>query len=182
MRLVVAMTGASGQILGQRVLEELAARGDCEVHLVVTRGAQLTIEHELPAERRELPAAHRHSEGALDAPIASSSFLTDAMVVVPCSMKTLAAIAHGLSDNLVTRAADIHLRTKRRLVIVPRETPLSAMGIENMLRVAQAGAIVLPPMLSYYNRPTTLSDATNFVVGKILDALQIETKVYRRWE
>lgn len=179
-RIVVAMTGASGQAIGQRLLEELARRDDTEVHLVVSRGAELTQRYEIPG--KDLPATKRYGENQLDAAISSSSFLTSGMAIAPCSMKTLASIAHGLSDNLVTRAAEIHLRTKRRLVVVPRETPLSTMAIENMLRVARAGAIVLPPTIAYYNQPKSLDDATNFFVGKILDNLGISTEVYKRWE
>ena len=177
----MALTGASGQVIGVRLLQEFARRGDVETHLVVSRGAKLTMTHEL-GPNLDLPASRRYEESELDAPISSSSFLTDGMVVAPCSMKTLAAIAHGFSDNLVTRAADIHLRTRRPLVVVPRETPLSPMAIENMLRVSQAGAIVLPPTIAYYNKPASIDEATNFFVGKILDNLGIETKVYRRWE
>lgn len=180
MRLVVAMTGASGQIIGKRLLEEL--RGH-EVHLVVSKGAELTMKYELPGVTPEaLPCVRRYGEKELDAAISSSSFLTDGMAVAPCSMKTLAALAHGLSDNLVTRAAEIHLRTRRRLVLVPRETPLSTMAVENMLRCAQAGAIILPPTIAYYNKPKSLEDATDFFVGKILDNLGIPTGVYKRWE
>jgi 4-hydroxy-3-polyprenylbenzoate decarboxylase len=176
MEIVVAITGASGAVLGLRLLEQLGAH---RVHLIVTEAARLVIRQELG--QCELPCTHRYDETALDAPIASSSHLIDAMVVVPCSMRTLAAIAHGLSDNLVARVGDVALRMRRRLVLVPRETPLSLPAIENMRMACLAGAIILPPVMGYYSNPETVDDVTDFFVGKILDQLGIENHLYRRW-
>jgi len=177
MRIVVAITGASGAILGQRLLENLT---DHEVHLIVSKAAKMVIAHEL-GEGASLPATVCYEEDEWDSPLASSSFLVDAMAIVPCSMKTLSGIAHGYADNLILRAAENVLRLGRRLVVVPRETPLSLADIENMRRVKLAGAIVLPPNMAYYYRPQTVGEVTDFFVGKILDVLGIEHGLYRRW-
>ena len=176
MRLVVAITGASGAPMAVRLLEVLGAH---EVHLIVTRPAERVISHELGAPT--LPAAHRYTAQDLDAPIASSSYPIDAMVVIPCSMKTLAAVARGYADNLVTRAADNALRMGRRLILVVRETPLSLAAIENMRAAGRAGAVILPPTMAYYFRPQTVADVTDFFVGKVLDVLALDHELYRRW-
>lgn len=176
MKLVVAITGASGAVLAVRLLEQLAAH---QVHLIVTQAARVVIQHELGDP--ELPCTRCYDETALDAPIASSSYRVDAMIVVPCSMNTLAAIGHGWTHNLVVRAADIALRMKRRLVLVPRETPLSLPAIENMRAANLAGAIILPPTMAYYHAPKTVDDVTDFFVGKILDQLGLSNDLYRRW-
>ena len=178
MRVVVAITGASGAVLGQRLLENL--RGH-EVYLLVSRAAHKVIALELGPEA-ELPATARYEEDDWDSPLASSSFLVDAMVVVPCSMRTLAAIASGHSDNLIVRAAENTLRMGRKLVLVPRETPLSLAAIENMRRARLAGAIILPPNMAYYFHPRSVDEVTDFFVGKILDVLGIEHSLYRRWK
>jgi polyprenyl P-hydroxybenzoate/phenylacrylic acid decarboxylase-like protein len=182
MKLVVAITGASGPILAVRLLHHLR---DHEVHLVVTRAAEMVIEQEVgdPA----LPCFRRYGESELDAPIASSSYLIDAMVIVPCTTKTMSAIAHGMTGNLVTRAADIALRMRRRLVLVPRETPLSLPTIESMRLACLAGASIVPPNMAYYHAPQSVDDVTGFFVGKILDQLGtpeelgIPDDLYRRW-
>jgi len=177
MRIVVAITGASGAAIGVRLLENLT---DHEVHLILSASGEAVIAQELG--RVELPASYRYRAHQIGARLASSSFLTDAMVIVPCSMKTLSAIANGFADNLIVRAAEIMLRTNRPLVLVPRETPLSLMAIENMWRVRLAGGTILPPMVGYYAAPQTIDDVTNFFVGKILDVLRIEHQLYRRWK
>jgi polyprenyl P-hydroxybenzoate/phenylacrylic acid decarboxylase-like protein len=175
-RIVVAITGASGAAIGVRLLECLT---DQEVHLILSAGGKAVIDQEMG--RVELPASYRYEEGRIGARLASSSFLTDAMVVAPCSMKTLAAIANGLADNLIVRTAEIMLRTRRPLVLVPRETPLSLMAIDNMRKVCLAGGIILPPMVGYYAAPQTVDEVTDFFVGKVLDLLGIEHRLYRRW-
>jgi polyprenyl P-hydroxybenzoate/phenylacrylic acid decarboxylase-like protein len=175
-RIVVAMTGASGAAIGVRLLESLTEH---EVHLILSAGGKAVIAQEIGGV--ELPASYRYEAGQIGAQLASSSFLTDAMVVAPCSMKTLSAIASGFADNLIVRVAEIMLRTNRPLVLVPRETPLSLMAIENMRKVRLAGGIILPPMVGYYAAPQTVDDVTNFFVGKILDVLGIEHQLYRRW-
>lgn len=176
-RIVVAITGASGAAIGLRLLENLTGH---EVHLILSAGGKAVIDYELG--RVELPASYLYKADQIDARLASSSFMTDAMVVAPCSMKTLAAIANGFADNLVVRAAEIMLRTNRPLVLMPRETPLSLMAIENMRSVRLAGGIILPPVVGYYAAPQTIEDVTDFFVGKILDLLGIEHELYRRWK
>ncbi|MFZ5916592.1 MAG: UbiX family flavin prenyltransferase [Chloroflexota bacterium] len=175
-RIVVAITGASGAAIGVRLLHNLSQH---EVHLIVSQGGEAVIAQELGAV--ELPADYYRAH-QIDARLASSSFHTDAMVIAPCSMKTLSAIAHGYADNLIVRVAEIMLRTNRPLILVPRETPLSLMAIENMRQVRLAGGIVLPPMVGYYAAPQTIDDVTDFFVGKILDMLNIEHSLYRRWK
>jgi len=176
MRLIVAITGGSGSVIAQRLLQNLTQH---EVHLLVSDAARRVMRHELsdPA----LPASFQYTESEIDACLASSSFLTDAMVIVPCSMKTLAAVAHGYAGNLIVRAAENTLRMGRRLVLAPRETPLSLAAIENMRAAKLAGAIILPPVMAYYFQPRTVDDVTDFFAGKILDVLGIEHSLYRRW-
>ncbi|MGD1996511.1 MAG: UbiX family flavin prenyltransferase, partial [Anaerolineae bacterium] len=159
-----------------RLLQELRSQ---EVYLIVTQAAERVIHYELGDAT--LPAANRFRADELDAPIASSSYPVDAMVVIPCSMKTLAAIAHGYTSNLVVRAADNTLRMDRQLVLVPRETPLSLAAIENMRAACMAGAIILPPAMAYYFEPASVDDVTDFFVGKVLDVLGLPHDLYRRW-
>ena len=177
MKICVAITGASGVILGQRVLENL---GGHETHLIVSESAWRVIGLEL-GRHVQLNATYQYENRDIAAPLSSSSFLLDAMVVVPCSLKTLAGIAHGYADNLILRAAENAIRLNRKLVVVPRETPLSLSAIENMRQVRLAGAIVLPPVMAYYYAPLSVDDVTNFFVGKILDALGVEHQLFRRW-
>ncbi len=176
MRIIVAITGGSGVIIAQRLLQNLVQH---EVHLVVSDAAQKVMAHEL--SNPSLPAAVRYAESAIDAPISSSSYPIDAMVIVPCSMKTLSAVAAGYADNLITRAAENTQRMGRKLILVPRETPLSLAAIENMRTVRLAGGIILPPSVAYYFQPRTVDEITDFFVGKILDVLGIEHRLYRRW-
>ena len=180
MEIVIAITGASGAAIGVRLLEVLDAQQAHAVHLIVSRGAQAVIAQELEAEV-QLPAAYRWSAEDLTAPIASFSRAPEAMVIAPCSMKTLSAIAHGYADDLIVRAAEIMLRLGRPLVLMPRETPLSLPAIENMRLARQAGAIILPPMMAYYPQPRTVDEVTDFFVGKVLDVLGLNHDLYRRW-
>lgn len=177
---VVGITGASGVIIGNRLIEELLARNFKVIGIITENGSKV-IQHELGNNYALPPDAHYFDEQNGAAPINSSSFLIDGMVIAPCSMKTLAAIANGYSSNLITRAADNQLRTGRQLVLVPRETPLSTAHLENMLKLKQAGAIICPPMAAYYHNPQSVEDITNFFVGKILDLLHIENDLYQRW-
>lgn len=176
MRLIVAVTGASGAVLAVRLLENLA---DHEVHVLVSDAAAQVLLHELGTT--DLPASHRYGEKDWDSPLASSSFVTDGMVIMPCSMKTLAMVAHGWSANLIGRAAENTLRTGRKLILVPRETPLSLAAIENMRLAKLAGAVLLPPNMAYYFHPKTLDDMNAFIVGKVLDILDIPHTLYQRW-
>ncbi|MGD2040835.1 MAG: UbiX family flavin prenyltransferase [Anaerolineae bacterium] len=180
MEIVVALTGASGVAIGARLLAVLAERPDSQVHLLVSAGAQAVIDHELGAGVH-LPAQYRWEVDQMAAPIASSSRAPDAMVVAPCSMKTLSAIAHGYADDLVVRVAEIMLRMGRPLVLMPRETPLSLPAIENMRLAKLAGAIILPPIVAYYPQPQSVAEVTDFFVGKVLDVLGLEHGLYQRW-
>ncbi|HTL52710.1 MAG TPA: flavin prenyltransferase UbiX [Planctomycetota bacterium] len=181
-RLFLAITGASGAPYALRALELLAPRTDLELHVCVSRGACEVLRHEtglaLPASptpadlRRALRLPDSVTLHALDAIAAgpsSGSFAIEAMLVLPCSMGTMAAIAHGLADNLIVRAASVMLKERRKLILVPRETPLSLIQIENMLKVTQAGAIVLPAMPGFYGRPTSVADLVDFVVARALE-------------
>jgi len=180
MRVIVGITGASGVVLGIRLVEELANRGH-EVHAVVTASAWAVIRHEM-GEDVKLPAGvAAHSDKDLGSPLMSSSFPVDAMVVVPCSMKTLAGMATGYADTVIVRAADTMLRMGKRLVVAPRETPLSLSALENMAALKRGGAVILPPVVGYYHHPKTAADMTDFLVGKMLDVLGIENKLYERW-
>jgi polyprenyl P-hydroxybenzoate/phenylacrylic acid decarboxylase-like protein len=178
------MTGASAPVLGIHLLTSLAQLGTVETHLVMSRAAHRTIELETdyrPAQVAALADVH-HRRGDLAAPIASGSFLTVGMVVVPCSMKTLASIAHGFSEDLVSRAADVCLKERRRLVLVARETPLSLIHLRNMVAVTEAGAVVLPPMPAFYHQPQSVPDLLAHLTGKVLDQFGIEHDLYPRWE
>jgi flavin prenyltransferase len=174
--------GATGSILAIRLLESLA-KLDVETHLVLSDWARATIKLETDYtvdEVRNL-ASHSHSARDLAAAIASGSFLVGGMVVCPCSMKTLSAIRIGYSDNLITRAADVTLKERRKLVLVARETPLSEIHLENMRHLARAGAVILPPMVPYYLRPRTLDEVADHVVGRVLDQFGIEHSLTARW-
>ena len=182
MRLVVAITGSSAPIYGIRLLEVLRELG-VETHLVVTEGARRTIplETSFTVAQVEALASVAYHERDLAAPISSGSFPTDGMVVAPCSMKTLSAIALSYSDNLAVRAADVTLKERRRLVLVPRETPLHLGHLRRMVEVTEMGAVVLPPVPAFYHRPRTVEDIVDHTVGKILDLFAIPHRLYRRW-
>jgi len=182
-RLVVGFAGSSAPQLGIALLETLRRLGSVETHLVLSAGARRTIELEAGRDPDEVAALADvvHDARDMAAPIASGSFLTLGMVVMPCSMKTLAAIACGYADDLLARAADVALKERRRLVLVPRETPLSRVHLRNMLEVTDAGAIVLPPVPAFYHRPRTIDDLLGHTVGKALDLLGIEHDEYARW-
>lgn len=182
-RLVVAISGATGAIYGIRLLEALQLQQNYEVHLVISPWAEKTIAIETkysPSQVKKM-AAYYHDYRNQGAPIASGSFGVDGMVIIPCSMKTLAGIAHGYADNLIGRAADVMLKDRRRLILVPRETPLNEIHLENMLKLSRAGSIMAPPMPAYYNLPTSLEEIINHHISRILDLLQIENHLSRRW-
>lgn len=180
MEIVIAITGASGVVIGARLLEALEEQGKHLVHLIVSNGARDVIAHELGTSER-LPATHRWAADDLAAPIASSSRAPEAVVIAPCSMKTLSAVAHGYTNDLIVRTAEIMLRMGRPLVLMPRETPLSLPAIENMRLAKLAGATLLPPVMAYYSYPQTVDEVTDFFVGKVLDVLGLEHTLYRRW-
>ena len=182
-RIVVAMTGASGAILGIRLLEVLGQCG-VERHLILSDWARRTIELETDYTPQQVLALGDvvYPADDLAASVSSGSFQTDGMVIMPCSMKTLSAIANGFSYNLIARAADVALKERRPLVVVPRETPLSSIHLRNMLTLSEAGAILVPPCVGFYTRPKSLEDVVGHLVGKVLDELQIPHTLYRRWE
>jgi 4-hydroxy-3-polyprenylbenzoate decarboxylase len=181
MEIVVAITGASGVVIGARLLEVLAGQAGHRVHLIVSPGGKAVVAEEM-GENVRLPADERWAADDLGAPISSSSRAPQAMVVAPCSIKTLSAIAHGYADDLIVRVADAMLRLNRPLVLMPRETPLSLPAIESMRLARLAGAILLPPVVAYYPRPESVADVTDFFVGKVLDVLGIDHRLYRRWK
>jgi polyprenyl P-hydroxybenzoate/phenylacrylic acid decarboxylase-like protein len=182
-RLIVGVSGSSAPQLAYTLLQALHGRPDVETHLVLTRGAELSIKLEMGMSAGEFEALAGvvHDAANLAAPISSGSFRTAGMVVMPCSMKTLAAIASGYSADLVARAADVCLKERRRLVLVPRETPLNLVHIRNMETVTLAGAVVLPPVPAFYHRPRTVEDLLQHVAGKVLDQFGIEHELYQRW-
>ncbi len=183
MRLVVAMTGASGAVLGIRLLERLRDVSSVETHLVMSRWARQTIRLEgtrTASEVASLADRVYHPDDQA-APIASGSFLTDGMVVVPCSMKTLAGIRTGYGDGLITRAADVTLKERRKLVLVVRETPLSEIHLENMLSLARMGVSIVPPVPAFYTMPSTIEDLVDNLVAKVLDQFGVAVKGTPRW-
>lgn len=182
-RLVVGMTGATGAIFGIRLLEVLSD-AEVETHLVISKWAQRTIEHETSRSLEEICnlATEVHGPGNMGAKISSGSFATDGMVVVPCSMRTAAAIAHGQGDHLVHRAADVILKERRKLVLVARETPLNDIHLENLLKLSRMGVLILPPMPAFYNLPETLDDMVNHVVMRVLDQFDISLDLAKRWD
>lgn len=180
MELAVAITGASGVVIGVRLLEVLAASGEHQVHAIVSDGARAVIAQEM-GDGVKLPATFHWNGGDLAAPLSSSSRAPQAMVIAPCSMKTLSAVAHGYADDLIVRVAEMMLRLNRPLVLMPRETPLALADIENMRLARLAGAILLPPIVAYYPGPRTIDDVTDFFAGKVLDVLGLPHQLYRRW-
>jgi 4-hydroxy-3-polyprenylbenzoate decarboxylase len=170
-RLILGVSGASGAILALETLSQLAAAG-VETHLVISDGARATIAHELGAggvARLTGLAGYTYQSRNLTAPIASGSFRTDGMIVVPCSMRSLAAMAHGLGDNLLTRAADVVLKEKRRLVLAPREAPLHEGHLGAMLRLARMGAVIAPPVPPFYARPASMEDVVREIAARLLN-------------
>lgn len=182
MRLVVAITGASGVVYGIRMLEVLK-KMKVETHLIMSEwGAKnVKIETAKTAEYVRSLATKCYEDDNLAAPMSSGSFKTGGMAVVPCSMKTLASIANGFDDSLVSRAAGVCLKEQRKLVLVPRETPLSKIHLDNMSKLADVGAVILPAMPGFYHRPKTMDDLIDHVVGKVLDQFDIDHGLFRRW-
>jgi 4-hydroxy-3-polyprenylbenzoate decarboxylase len=180
--LIVAITGASGVVYGKRLLEALREK-KVETHLVVSKAAEKVIAHELETTKKELKklANYAYDVEDMTAPIVSGSFQTDGMIIIPCSMKTLAGIAHGYSENLILRAADVTLKEKRKLILVPRETPLNMVHLRNMLDLASQGVSIVPAMPAYYHKPKKIEDLVDFVVGRVLNLLGIEHRLFESW-
>ena len=184
-RIIVGISGASGALYGLRLLEALRNTGAIEIYLTISLTAKTLLRDEIAADAldRAIQLADRYYEAyELAAPIASGSFLTDGMIIAPCSAKTLAAIAHGLGDNLLNRAADVVLKERRRLVLLFRETPLHLTHIDNMAQVTRMGGIILPPVPAFYHKPASIDDIVNHSIGKALDLFGIEHNLYKRWE
>jgi 4-hydroxy-3-polyprenylbenzoate decarboxylase len=184
MRVIVAMSGATGAIYGIRLLEALRGAGGVEVHLIMSKWAQRTIEHEtsMTVEAVRKLADVVHPPENMAATLSSGSFKTEGMVIAPCSTKTLAAIANGYSDTLIARAAEVVLKERRKLILLVRETPLTTIHLENMLKLAQAGAVMLPPVPAFYNQPETLDDIVDHIVARVMDQFGLEFPRARRWD
>lgn len=180
-RLIVGMSGASGAPLAVELLRQLKSIPEAESHLIVTKGAALTLEQEtdLSLEELKVMADVYYENNSIGAGPASGSFKTCGMVVIPCSMKTAAGIASGYSDNLLLRAADVTLKERRKLVLVARETPLSSIHLRNLYELSQAGAIIFPPVAAYYRRPLTVEESTRYTVNRILSQFGFEAEDYQ---
>jgi 4-hydroxy-3-polyprenylbenzoate decarboxylase len=194
--IAIAITGASGPILGIRLIEELLSGGE-EVYAVVSNAAWQIIDHELSYKKKgsspltgliasrgktaKINLLKEFDDKDFFSPLASGSTLFEAMVVIPCSMKTLSGIAHGYADSLITRACDVAIKEKRRLIVVPRETPLSVIHIENMHKLALAGAVILPPVISFYTLPKSTDDMVDFITGKVLNLLGKKNTLFESW-
>jgi 4-hydroxy-3-polyprenylbenzoate decarboxylase len=184
MRIIVGMSGASGAILGINLLKVLKTYPQCETHLLISQGAESTIKLETEYQIEEVIALadYYYDVNNMAAAISSGSFRIEGMVIIPCSMKTLAGIAHGYTDNLITRAADVCLKENRRVILVPRETPLNKVHLRNLLQAADSGCTIIPPVLTFYNNPQSIQDQINHIIGKVLIQLGLEPDNFKPWE
>jgi 4-hydroxy-3-polyprenylbenzoate decarboxylase len=184
LRIIVGISGASGAIYGIRLLEELRSTKQVETHLVISKGAGLTIAYETKYSLEEVKglADVVHSNSNLGASISSGSFKTDGMVIAPCSMKTLSGIAHSNAGNLLVRAADVVLKQRRLLVLMPRETPLHMGHCKLLYEASQLGAVIAPPMPAFYSKPESVDDIVNHSVGRIMDLFGLDTGTVKRWQ
>ena len=184
-RLIIAMTGATGAIYGVRMLQHLKPQAEWETHLVISDAGVVNLKHELGMKRADLYrlADVTHGIGDIAASIASGGFKTAGMIIAPCSMKTLAAVAHGFGDNLISRAADVVLKERRRLLIMPRETPLNLMHIRNMATVTEMGGIIFPPLPAFYSKSDSLAAMVDETVGRVLDMFGANVEgLYTPWQ
>lgn len=185
-RIVVGLSGASGAVLGVRVVELLAETGQCDIHLVVTRAAERTLLHEVGPNALAAIAAmvtRHHSNEDIGASIASGSFRTSGMIVAPCSIRTLSAIAGGIADNLLVRAADVQLKERRKLVLMVRETPLHLGHLKAMIAATEIGAIIAPPVPAFYHKPTSMADMIDSIARRAIDCLNLDLRISpREWE
>ena len=183
-RIIIGISGASGVIYGIRMLEILKDIPDIETHLVITSGAKLNISLETDFEIKDIKGLANvvHNNRNLAASIASGSFQTEAMIVIPCSMRTLSGIATSYASNLIVRAADVVLKEKRKLIVVPRETPLHAGHCELLHKISLMGAYVVPPNPAFYNHPESIDDIINHTVGRILDLIELDPEIVQRWQ
>lgn len=183
MRLVIGITGASGVIYGIRLLEVLAATGKIETHLIISRAGELVIEQEtdMKVDKVRSMATYSYDINDIGARLSSGSFKTDGMVIAPCTMKTLSALANSYSDNLLTRTGDVIMKEKRKLLLLVRETPFHLGHLRNMERICEMGAIIMPPLPGFYNRPKSVMDIVDYTVGRVLDILGIKHDIVKRW-
>lgn len=183
-RLIVAITGASGAVYGVRLLTQLRAQGSVETHLMISDAAALNLHHELDLKRADIEAlaSRVHSVRDIGACVASGSFQSDGMVIVPCSMKTLASVAHGMCDNLITRAADVMLKERRKLVLMVRETPFNLAHLRNMTAVTEMGGIIFPPLPAFYQKPKSIDDMVDHTVGRVMDLFGIVQSLAPQWQ
>jgi 4-hydroxy-3-polyprenylbenzoate decarboxylase/2,5-furandicarboxylate decarboxylase 2 len=183
-RLIIGITGATGAVYGVELLKTLAGLEDWESHVVLSDAGALNLWHELRMRRKDLEklATAAYNPKDIGAAIASGSFLTEGMVIAPCSMKTLAAVAHAHADDLVSRAADVVLKERRRLVLIPRETPLNLAHLRNMVAATEMGAIVMPPVPAFYAMPQSIEDLVAHTVGRILDLFGVHCAKLTRWQ
>lgn len=183
MRVVVGISGASGVIYGIRLLEELS-KIEVETHLIISAIAKDIIEHETGYSVSDVEklADFIHNENDLNAIVNSGSFKFDTAIIIPCSMKTLSAISNGYGDKVITRVADVTLKERRQLIVVPRETPLRTVHLENMVKISKEGAIILPAMPGFYHKPETIDDQINFIIGKIFDIMDIDNNLFTKWK
>ncbi len=184
MKIIIGISGASGSIFGVRLLEILREINDVETHLIVSKWGQQTLEYETELSISEVRglADYSYSQSEMGAAISSGSFLTDGMIIAPCSMRTVAAIANGISENLIHRAADVIIKEKRKLVLLPREAPLSQIHLENLLKLSRIGVVILPPEPAFYNKPKSIQDIVNHVVLKSCDQFYIKIDIGERWD
>ncbi len=183
MKLIIGITGASGVIYGIRLLEVLSLRKDVETHLILSEAAEKNIHYETDwtTERIKALATHVYDVADLGAAPSSGSFKRDGMVVIPCSIKTMAALANSYNENLIIRAGDVTIKERKPLVLVVRETPLHSGHLEGMLKLSRMGAIIMPPVPAFYHKPKGIDDLINHIVGKTLDLFDIEHDLYQRW-
>jgi 4-hydroxy-3-polyprenylbenzoate decarboxylase len=183
MELIIGITGASGAIYGIRLLEVLSDLEAVQTHLVISAAAEITIKSETTYTLKEVKALadFTYDNDDIAAPLSSGSFKRDGMIIAPCTIKTMSALAHSLTNNLITRAGDVTLKERRKLVTLVRETPLHLGHLRNMVQLSEAGAIVMPPAPSFYHHPKTIDDIVNHTVGKILDLFDIEHTMFTRW-
>lgn len=183
-RLIVGMTGATGSIYGLRILDALRAAGGWETHLIVSEAGMLNAHQEYQLSRKDIQkrADVVHNVRDVGATLASGSFLTEGMVIAPCSMKTLSGVAHAYSDNLITRAADVVLKERRRLVLITREAPLNLAHLRNMVAVTEMGGVIFPPVPAFYSQARSIDDLVNHTVGRVLDLFGVEHQSIKRWQ
>ncbi|MFZ6863003.1 UbiX family flavin prenyltransferase [Undibacterium sp. Ji67W] len=182
-RLIIAITGATGSVYGVRLLEVLRDLPEVETHLLISEAGVLNLHQEMDFKRKDVEALADvvHNVRDVGASIASGSFLSDGMIIAPCSMKTLASVAHGMSDNLITRAADVVLKERRRLILMVRETPFNLAHLRNMTAVTEMGGIIFPPLPGFYQRPQSIAEMVDHTVGRVLDMFAVPHQLTPRW-